>query len=84
VVFGCNNREAGEESKPLIILGNIHSVVESGHCIAILNPSEGLLNQVVAGYSSECSGTENLDIDYQSRCLLFFGTQTTLLLFLAH
>ena len=41
----------GDENKPLLILGNAHSAVEDGHCIAILNPSEELLNKVVAGCS---------------------------------
>ncbi|MGE0086574.1 MAG: hypothetical protein AB7S75_19375 [Desulfococcaceae bacterium] len=32
-----------------LIVGNAHREVEDGHCIAIINPDESLLTQVVAG-----------------------------------
>lgn len=37
------------EPKPLLILGNAHSKFDDGHCIAILNPDEEILNKVQAG-----------------------------------
>ena len=40
-----------DEDKPLLILGNAHSEIEDGHCIAILNPDKSILNKVVAGCS---------------------------------
>ncbi len=36
-------------TKPLLLVGNAHSEVEDGHCIAILNPEESLMGEVVAG-----------------------------------
>ena len=38
-----------DQSKPLLVVGNAHSEVEDGHCIAVLNPEESLMNEVIAG-----------------------------------
>lgn len=42
-----------EDNKPLLILGNAHSKIEDGHCIAILNPDEDIVEnkKVIAGCS---------------------------------
>ena len=44
----------GGENKPLLLVGNAHSRVEDGHCIAILNPDQELIDKIHAGcaYSS--------------------------------
>ena len=31
------------DTKPLLLIGNAHSEVEDGHCIAILNPVESVM-----------------------------------------
>lgn len=41
--------QVGEFTKPLLILGNAHRKIEDGHCIAILNPDNDVLDQVIAG-----------------------------------
>ena len=38
-----------DQSKPLFIVGNAHSEIEDGHCIAVLNPEKSLMNEVIAG-----------------------------------
>ena len=43
------------ETKPLLLLGNAHGLpFEDGHCIAVLNPDEGLTGKLIPGcaYSS--------------------------------
>lgn len=41
--------QIGDETKPLLILGNAHRKIEDGHCIAILNPDNEAIDQVIAG-----------------------------------
>ena len=39
----------GEAEKPLLMVGNAHSEGEEGHVIAVFNPDEDLMVQVLAG-----------------------------------
>lgn len=39
----------GEEVKPLLLLGNAHSKIEDGHCIAVLNPDTDIVDSLIAG-----------------------------------
>jgi len=35
--------------KPLLIVGNAHASFEDGHCIAVLNPDEEVVNEIKGG-----------------------------------
>ncbi len=39
----------GEAEKPLLMVGNAHSEGKEGHVIAVFNPDEDLMMQVLAG-----------------------------------
>lgn len=39
----------GDTTKPLLLVGNAHGKIEDGHCIAVLNPDEALLDRIKAG-----------------------------------
>lgn len=41
--------KVGDTVKPLLLVGNAHGKHEDGHCIAVLNPDECLLDQIKAG-----------------------------------
>lgn len=41
--------EVDGERKPLLLVGNAHGRIEDGHIIAILNPDQELLDQIVPG-----------------------------------
>ena len=45
----------GDEVKPLLLIGNAHSKIEDGHCIAVLNPDMELVDSLVAGCGYERS-----------------------------
>lgn len=47
--------KANGEKKPLLVVGNAHSQVEDGHCIAIWTTEERLSTEVIAG----CAYTGN-------------------------
>jgi hypothetical protein len=38
-----------EKEKPLLVVGNAHASFEDGHCIAVLNPDENVLDKVQGG-----------------------------------
>ena len=41
--------KVGDEVKPLLLIGNAHSKIEDGHCIAVLNPDKTLVDSIIAG-----------------------------------
>ena len=53
-LFGSYLRSR-EEVKPLLLIGNAHSKIEDGHCIAVLNPDMELVDSLVAGCGYERS-----------------------------
>ena len=38
-----------EKEKPLLVVGKAHASFEDGHCIAVLNPDENVLDKVQGG-----------------------------------
>lgn len=51
---------AGDTDKPLLIVGNAHGVVEDGHCIAVLNPDQALVDQIRPGCAYGVGGLKEI------------------------
>ncbi len=44
--------KVGGETKPLVMMGNVHGKAGDGHVVAVLNPEVGLIDEVGTGSSS--------------------------------